>query len=169
MPRRQNASHLIKILRILQTNNQTPNQEIASLLGISKSQVSKLIAQLRHESYIVGDRAIINSPKLGLNTLAYIKIALIDASRIRNTETISYIETFPNIQEIHHIQGEFDLMVKVRGAGNAVIMKFIDFVHEEGNVKDTMTIMILETIRETLEIDIKDDGPSEARISAPFA
>src|ERR1700720_3721713 len=100
---RSDKDNQLAVLRILQDNNQITMSEIASRIGISQSQVSKIAAKLRREYYIRNDRSILNPQKFGLSTLAFIQLALKEISQSEIEETVVHIMKFQNVQEIHHV------------------------------------------------------------------
>jgi DNA-binding Lrp family transcriptional regulator len=65
------------------------------------------------------------------------------------------IARFPEVQEVHIITGDWDLLMKVKGKDVDLIGKFvIDRLRAVRGIEKTLTCMVFETCKETTEIDV---------------
>jgi DNA-binding Lrp family transcriptional regulator len=63
------------------------------------------------------------------------------------------IARFPEVQEVHIITGDWDLLVKLRAENVDVVGKFVvDKLRLISGIEKTLTCMIFETIKETTAI-----------------
>jgi DNA-binding Lrp family transcriptional regulator len=64
------------------------------------------------------------------------------------------IARFPEVQEVHIITGDWDLLLKVKGKDVDAVGKFvIDRLRMVKGIEKTLTCMVFETSKETTEID----------------
>jgi DNA-binding Lrp family transcriptional regulator len=65
------------------------------------------------------------------------------------------IAKFSEVQEVHIITGDWDLLIKVKGKDVDTIGKFvIDRLRLVKGIEKTLTCMVFETCKETTDIDI---------------
>jgi len=66
------------------------------------------------------------------------------------------IAKFPEVQEVHIITGDWDLLIKIRAENVDAIGKFvIDKLRLIKGIEKTLTCMVFETCKETTEIPIQ--------------
>jgi DNA-binding Lrp family transcriptional regulator len=142
-----------RLLELLQRNCSRPNKDLAFELKVDASNLSRLKDRMEKEGYIKDYKAILNPEVFGLNTLAYVKIAL--ERPTEDASTVEFLKEQPEIQEIHDIQGPFDMILKVRVHTNADVMEFIHTkLTQEHNIKDTETVLTMGTRKETTDIPV---------------
>jgi DNA-binding Lrp family transcriptional regulator len=63
------------------------------------------------------------------------------------------IAKFPEVQEVHIITGDWDLLVKLRGENVDSIGKFVvDKLRLIKGLEKTLTCMVFETVKETTQV-----------------
>jgi len=63
---------------------------------------------------------------------------------------------FPEVQEVHVISGDWDLLIKVKTTDIDAVGRFVvDKLRTVGGIDKTVTCMVFDTAKETLEIDLK--------------
>jgi Lrp/AsnC family leucine-responsive transcriptional regulator len=66
------------------------------------------------------------------------------------------IAKFPEVQEVHIITGDWDLLIKLRAESVDSIGQFvIDKLRFVRGIEKTLTCMVFETCKETTEIPLK--------------
>ena len=127
----------VKLLRELQNDSDRKNKEVANDLGIDPSTLSRLKDRLETEGYITYYRAVLNPRKFGLNTIAFIKIALekTDSSHLKST--VKFLTNQMGVQEIHMIEGDYDIFIKIRVKSNEDVWKISQKLSSTNNIKDT--------------------------------
>ena len=119
----------IQILRIIQRNSKLTTREIAKQLKIPVTTVFTRIKRLEQKGIIKGYRAILDEKKLGKSTTAFILASF--TYRTPNRELLSQrelakeIAKFPEVQEVHIITGDWDLLIKVKAENVEAIGKFV--------------------------------------------
>jgi len=149
----------IQILRIIQKNSKITTREIARQLNIPVTTVFTRIKKLEQKGIIKEYRAILNEKKLGKGTTAFILASF--SYRTQNKELLSQrglareIAKFPEVQEVHIITGDWDLLIKVKAENVEAIGKFvIDKLRLVKGIEKTLTCVVFETEKETTEIPL---------------
>lgn len=139
----------------MQEDCDLPNKDLAYKLDVDAATVSRSKRALKADGSIKAYKAILDPEKFGLDTLAYIQVALEDTSKSKVDETVKFLAGRAEVQEIHHIHGEFDLFIKVRFRRNSEILEFVQqMLTKENNITDTNTIFIFGTAKDTTDIAI---------------
>ena len=149
----------IQILRIIQRNSKLTTREIAKQLKIPVTTVFTRIKKLEQNGIIKGYRAILDEKKLGKSTTAFILASF--TYRTPNRELLSQrelakeIAKFPEVQEVHIITGDWDLLIKIKAESVEAIGKFvIDKLRLVKGIEKTLTCVVFETEKETTEISL---------------
>ena len=149
----------IQILRIIQRNSKITTREIAKQLNLPVTTVFTRIKKLEQKGIIKEYRAILDAKKLGKSTTAFILASF--TYRPPNKELLSQrklaeeIAKFPEVQEVHIITGDWDLLIKVKAENVEAIGKFvIDKLRLVKGIEKTLTCVVFETEKETTEISL---------------
>ena len=150
---------MIQILRIIQRNSKITTREIAKQLNLPVTTVFTRIKKLEQRGIIKEYRAILDAKKLGKSTTAFILASF--TYRPPNKELLSQrklaeeIAKFPEVQEVHIITGDWDLLIKVKAEDVEAIGKFvIDKLRLVKGIEKTLTCVVFETEKETTEISL---------------
>src|SRR3989337_678111 len=102
-------------------------------------------------------RAILAPDKLDANTAAFILASV--SYRVEADAPVSQrvvaeeIAKFPEVQEVHIITGDWDLLVKLRAESVDAVGKFVvDKLRLISGLEKTLTCMVFETVKETTKI-----------------
>ncbi|KON34533.1 MAG: AsnC family transcriptional regulator [miscellaneous Crenarchaeota group-6 archaeon AD8-1] len=147
----------LAILELIQKNSKLTARQIAQKI---KSPITTVFAKIRRmegQNIIREYRAILAPEKLASGTTAFIFASV--SYRTKNSGMISQrivakkIASFLEVQEVHIITGDWDLLIKLRAeavdnVGNFVVdkLRLID------GLEKTLTCMVFETIKETTNI-----------------
>ncbi len=66
----------VKILNVLQSNNQVTNLELAEMVGISPPACLRRVRNLREEGVIKGDVSLVDPFQIGNNLVVYVVVTL---------------------------------------------------------------------------------------------
>ena len=65
------------------------------------------------------------------------------------------VARFPEVQEVHIIAGDWDILIKVKEKDVASIGRFVvDKLRTVQGIEKTLTCMVFDTVKETLEIPL---------------
>jgi Lrp/AsnC family transcriptional regulator, leucine-responsive regulatory protein len=140
-----------QILDILQKDARTSNAEVARRVGMAPSAVFERIRKLEERGVITGYTARLDPHALGLGLLAFVFVR--SDEKLGAPETEARLAEVPEAQEVHHIAGEDCFLVKVRAADTESLGRLLrERFGAIETVRSTKTTIVLQTIKETLEL-----------------
>lgn len=143
------------ILKILQKKARIPNVEIARQVDMAPSAVLERIRKLEQQDIITGYEVRLNPDKFDRNVIAFISVQ-VDPS-IPENEISKPLTALPDIQEIHYVSGEDGYLLKARIRDAENLGRLIrNYIHPIPGVVSTRTTVVLETIKETAQIPIRE-------------
>jgi DNA-binding Lrp family transcriptional regulator len=110
-------------------------------------------------------RAIVAPEKLSAGTAAFILASVSYRSKsddvpVSQRVVAEEIARFPEVQEVHIITGDWDLLVKLRAENVDAIGKFVvDKLRLIKGLEKTLTCMVFETVKETTEVAVSLKRP----------
>jgi DNA-binding Lrp family transcriptional regulator len=110
-------------------------------------------------------RAIVAPEKLSAGTAAFILASVSYRSKsddvpVSQRVVAEEIARFPEVQEVHIITGDWDLLVKLRAENVDAIGKFVvDKLRLIKGLEKTLTCMVFETVKETTEVAVSLKKP----------
>jgi Lrp/AsnC family leucine-responsive transcriptional regulator len=135
------------ILALVQRDAKMPQAEIAKRVGLSAAAVNERLRKLDQSGVIRRYVAQVDAPALGVGVAAFVEV-FIEQPRFERA-FIERVLELEEIQECHHITGEFSLLLKVRVRDMGELRDLL--LHQlnamEG-VRQTRTIMVLSTAKE---------------------
>jgi Lrp/AsnC family leucine-responsive transcriptional regulator len=151
----------IAILALVQRNSKLTAREIAGKINSPITTVFAKTKRMEELGIIKEYRAVLDTKKLDRGTTAFILASV--TYGVRNGEKpfsqrdrAAEIARFPEVQEVHIITGDWDLLIKLRGESVDSIGKFvIDKLRLVKGIERTLTCMVFETCKETTEIPLK--------------
>jgi DNA-binding Lrp family transcriptional regulator len=154
------AKNLMKIdpshLNLIQENSKLTANQIAKKSTPQTNRIRQ--NQTMEELGIIKQyRAILCPEKLNLATAAFILAAVSyrakDDTPITQREVAEEIARFPEVQEVHIITGDWDLLVKLRAENVECVGKFVvDKLRHIKGLEKTLTCMVFETVKESTSL-----------------
>jgi Lrp/AsnC family leucine-responsive transcriptional regulator len=148
----------IAILALLQKNCKFTAREIARTIDSPITTVFAKIKRMEELGIIKEYRAILEAKKLDRGTTAFI-LASVSYRTKDNERLISQrdmakeISQFQEVQEVHIITGDWDILIKIKAENVDAIGKFvIDKLRLVKGIEKTLTCMVFETQKETTDI-----------------
>ncbi|MBS7655273.1 Lrp/AsnC family transcriptional regulator [Candidatus Bathyarchaeota archaeon] len=151
----------VKILELLQKNCKLPIKDIAFNLNIPITTVYAKIKRMEELKLIKGYKTILDYGKIGKGTLAFILVSvayrpLSEETLISQREIAKEISKFPEVQEVHIISGDWDILIKVRAENVDAIGRFvIDKLRTVKGIQKTLTCMVFDSIKEDPSLTLK--------------
>ncbi len=123
-------------------------KRLGELLGITPQAAADRIHRLEQHGVIQGYAAVVDPDAVGIHMLAFVAVAL---DRTRNREQfLERITSLSEVQECHHVSGDFDYLLKIRCRGTSDLERLIaEEIKGTGGVGPTRTIVALRTMKET--------------------
>lgn len=146
----------LKILEIVQCNNQIPHREISQKINLSVPSVARRLQRLRSSGVISNDCSILNMSALGtrLTIIVHVyteneAIELLDSMRAR-------FEACEQVQQCYYVTGDVDfiLIFCCKSMSEYTGLTRVLFFAEE-NVKSFRTFVAMERIKVTLNIPVR--------------
>lgn len=151
----------LAILTLIQSDCRLTAREIANKINSPITTVFAKIKRMEELGVIRKYHAILDAAKLESGTTAFVLASVsyetkTSASQISQRDIAKEIAKFPEVQEIHIITGDWDLLIKLKAESVDAVGKFvIDKLRLVKGIEKTLTCMVFETCKETTEIPIK--------------
>ena len=146
----------LAILYLLQKNCRMTAREIAKTISSPITTVFAKIKRMEKQKIIKDYRAVLDSKKLDAGATAFVlaSFSYRDGETFLSQRVIAeQIAKFPEVQEVHIISGDWDILVKVKEKDVNAIEKFvIDKLRTVKGIEKTLTCMVFATQKETTEI-----------------
>jgi Lrp/AsnC family leucine-responsive transcriptional regulator len=146
------------ILALIQDNSKLTARQIAKKINAPITTVFAKTKRMEELGLIKKYRAILAPERLNSGTAAFILVSVsyrakLDDVPISQREVAEEIAKFPEVQEVHIITGDWDLLVKLRSESVDAVGKFVvDNLRLIKGLEKTLTCMVFETVKETTEI-----------------
>jgi DNA-binding Lrp family transcriptional regulator len=146
------------ILQLIQENSKLTANQIAKKINSPITTVFAKTRRMEELGIIKQYRAILSPEKLSLGTAAFILASVsyttkTDGTPISQRQVAKEIAQFPEVQEVHIITGDWDLLIKLRAENVDAIGKFVvDKLRLIKGLEKTLTCMVFETVKETTSL-----------------
>ncbi len=152
----------LEILRLLQRDAKMSVKEMAERLESPVTTVYSRIRRLEELGLIRGYTALLDASRLGRGTTAFILASF--SYRVSGVERpldqrqiAREVARFPEVQEVHIIAGDWDILIKVKDRDVASIGRFvIDKLRTIEGIEKTLTCMVFDTLKETPSIHLPE-------------
>ena len=149
----------LAILTIIQENSKLTANQIAKKINTPITTVFAKIKRMEEMGVIRQYRAILSAEKLNLGTAAFILASVSynakneDQTPISQRQVAEEIARFAEVQEVHIITGDWDILVKLRAENVEAIGKFVvDKLRLIKGLDKTLTCMVFETMKESTSL-----------------
>ena len=151
----------IQLLNLLQQDSKKTAKELGIALDTPVTTVYAKIKRMEELGLIQRYTAILDGSKLGFTATAFVLATFSYRSSGSTEATLSQrkvakeVASFPEVQEVHIISGDWDLLIKVRTTDIDDIGRFVvDKLRMVRGIEKTVTCMVFDTAKETLEINV---------------
>ena len=148
----------LAILSLIQEDSQLTAKRIARKINVPLTTVFAKTKRMEQQGIIKSYRAILAPEKLGAGTSAFIFASVsyrskTDGAPVSQRTVAEEIAKFAEVQEVHIITGDWDLLVKLQATSVDAIGKFVvDKLRLISGLEKTLTCMIFETVKETTSV-----------------
>jgi Lrp/AsnC family leucine-responsive transcriptional regulator len=150
----------LAILSLIQENSKLTAKQIAKKINAPITTVFAKTKRMEELGVINEYRAVLAPEKLDSGTAAFILASVsyrakADDTPISQRVVAEEIAKFPEVQEVHIITGDWDLLVKLRAESVDAVGKFVvDKLRLIKGLEKTLTCMVFETVKETTRINL---------------
>jgi len=149
----------LAILHLIQENSKLTANQIAKKVNAPITTVFAKTKRMEEMGIIKQYRAILSAEKLNLGTAAFILASVSyrakneDETPVSQRQVAEEIARFPEVQEVHIITGDWDLLMKLRAENVEAIGKFVvDKLRLIRGLEKTLTCMVFETVKESTSL-----------------
>jgi DNA-binding Lrp family transcriptional regulator len=145
-----------RLLAAIQQDGARTNQELADIVGLSASQISRRRQQLEQDGIIAGYAARLDAEKLGFGVRVFVHIALAAHSPDNSRRFADLVRRTPEIMEAHALTGESDYLLKVAVRSLKELSALVNDVllpHE--SVDRVRSEIVLETLKESQALPLR--------------
>lgn len=143
-----------KILTILQADGRTALSEIARRLDMGTATIHERVNGLEEAGFIREYRAVLDPELIGIDEVAFVSIRTEPG---RSSSVAERLTEEEDIQEIHEITGDSDLLVKVRVRDRAALTDLLGDIGSYDGVEATSTNVALRSVKEESKLALDGD------------
>lgn len=141
------------IVDLVQSDGRVTSAALAAATGLSVSAANDRLRRLQERGVIAGWAARIDPEAVGLGLLAFLFV-LVDRTE-RNAPFLAAASALPEVQELHHVTGEWSYLLKVRVASPRALEALItDRIKAIPGVARSMTFIALSSSKETAALPV---------------
>lgn len=147
----------LRILNLLQKNCRMTAKDVAQTIDSPVTTVFAKIKRMEELGIIKDYKAVLDAQKLNRGTTAFILASvsyrLKEGAALSQRKIAKEIAKLPEVQEVHIITGDWDILIKVKEKDVGAIGKFVvDKLRMVEGIEKTLTCMVFETEKETTDI-----------------
>ncbi len=136
-----------RILELIQRDGKMSQALIARNVGLSTAAVNERLKKLEQSGVIRRFAALVDARAVGVQVTAFIEV-FIEHPRFEEPFLKRILE-LDEVQECHHITGEFSILLKVRVRDMESLRQLvIGQLSGMQGVRQTRTVMVLSTVKE---------------------
>ncbi|MFW6003848.1 MAG: Lrp/AsnC family transcriptional regulator [Halanaeroarchaeum sp.] len=142
----------VKILKILQADGRTALSEIARRLEMGNATIHERVDSLEADGYIKEYRAVLEPALLDIDQVAFVHVRTDPGDFSSVAERLAEES---DVQEIHEVTGDFDLMLKVRVRERSELTELLTTVGGYDGVLETSTDVALRSVKEDHTLNLE--------------
>jgi len=140
-----------KILRELQKDGRITNVELSQRVGISAPPCLRRVRRLEESGIIKGYRALLNSPMLGFDVVAFCLVGLHHQSEVELKTFAERARNWPVVRRAWMVSGDSDFLLHCVAPDLGAFQTFV--IEELTSAPNVGTVRTALTIRQ-----VKDEG-----------
>jgi Lrp/AsnC family leucine-responsive transcriptional regulator len=148
-----------RLLELLQADGRRSYADLGSAVGLSGPSVHERVKKLESRGVISRYAALVDPAAAGLPLLAF--VWLTQAPGTAGADLAQGFAAIPEIEECHHIAGEADYLLKIRGRDTAHLERVVRALQAAEHVFTTETSVVFSSAfeRRPLPMTLETDGP----------
>lgn len=138
----------LKILKILQENNFTPQRSIGESIGLSAAAVQRRIKRMRETGIIQSDVSILNREKIGRPITLFVEVELENEKINLIDEAKEIFRNRPEVQQCYYVTGATDFILIILVQSMHEYEKLTrDIFFGNKNIKQFKTFVTLDIVK----------------------
>jgi Lrp/AsnC family leucine-responsive transcriptional regulator len=148
-----------EVLRLIQQDCRLTAREIAGHVDLPITTVFAKIKRFERIGLIKGYHAILDARRLDSATTAFILASFAyrgtGEKPLSQREVASQVARFAEVQEVHIIAGDWDILIKVKTRDVESVGKFVvEKLRLVNGIEKTLTCLVFESKKESTEIPL---------------
>jgi DNA-binding Lrp family transcriptional regulator len=146
-----------KVLRIIQENCRLTAREISDRTDLPVTTVFAKVKRIERLGLVRGYHAVLNAKELDAGTTAFVLASFAYKSKetVSQRKVAKEIASFPEVQEVHIISGEWDILIKVKAKDVDSVGKYVvDKLRLVKGIEKTLTCLVFESEKESTVIPL---------------
>ena len=143
-----------KILRELQRDASQSLDDIAGVVGSSKTPVWNRIRKMREAGVIGQQTVLLDAEKLGFEACFFVLIRTSEHEASWQARFLSALRARPEVLEAHRLAGDIDYILKVRVRNARAYDDFYQALISEVNIYNVTALLSMEEIKSTVAVPI---------------
>lgn len=146
-----------QILSLVQRDAKLPQAEIARRVGLSTAAVNERLRKLETAGFLRRYVAVVDPKAVGASIAAFIEV-FVEHPR-HEPKFVEHVLGLDEVQECHHITGEFSLLLKIRVRDMEALQQLlIHRINALEGVRQTRTVIVLSTSKEESFVPTGGEG-----------
>lgn len=138
-----------KILAVLQQDASRSLDEIARIVGSSKTPVWNRIRKLKEAGVIGQQTVILDAEKLGFEACFFVLIRTAEHEAEWQARFLKALRARPEVQEAHRLAGDIDYILKVRVPNARAYDVFYQALISEVRIHNVTALLSMEELKST--------------------
>ena len=143
-----------KILDQLQRDAAQSLDDIARIVGSSRTPVWNRIRKLREAGVIGAQTVVLDAEALGFEACFFVLIRTSEHEADWQARFLKALQDRPEVQEAHRLAGDIDYILKVRVANARAYDAFYQALISEVNVHNVTALLSMEEIKSTTHLPL---------------
>lgn len=143
-----------KILRALQEDAGRSLDELARVVGSSKTPVWNRIRKLREAGIIGQQTVILDAEALGFEATFFVLIRTSEHEADWQRRFLAALRARPEVQEAHRLAGDIDYILKVRVKNARAYDTFYQALISEVRIHNVTALLSMEEIKSTVALPL---------------
>ncbi len=143
-----------KILRELQVDNTRSLDDLAKIIGSSKTPIWNRIRKMRENGVIKAEVAIIDPEALGIESCFFVLIRTSEHEKSWQNKFLAALRQRPEVMEAHRLAGDIDYLLKVRVQNARAYDEFYQSLIDEVRIFNVTALLSMEEIKNTTALPI---------------
>ncbi|WP_127561542.1 Lrp/AsnC family transcriptional regulator [Nioella ostreopsis] len=146
-----------KILAALQEDASQSLDDIAKVVGSSKTPVWSRIRKMREAGIIGRQTVLLDAEALGLEACFFVLIRTSEHESDWQQRFLHALQSRPEVLEAHRLAGDIDYILKVRVANARAYDRFYQALISEVRIHNVTALLSMEEIKSTTLLPIQTE------------
>ena len=162
----------VAILRELQVDGRLSNLDLARRIGLSPPATHTRVRRLEHAGVIARYVAMLDTEAAGFDLVCYVQVGLRGHGRAEVERFREVIREVPEVQECHHVTGEYDYLLRVALRNRRELERFVvERLSPLPGIARIQTSLVLREVKRSTELPLDppavEASPDLAAAPAP--